>query len=180
MRIYYCSKWPSSNYNNDDFNNYHYYDHYYYYFHNEAAAASLALINWLVVSQLAIVRFSSKSGDINARGGTTEGVPYFSTFAPVRGQIIDTLAKWGKQFSVSFSFRLNTAPSKAHHSLIHFTSGGNCCGYGQRAPAVWITRGRIGGEKPLILYQTNRELISPGNIHSINRLCLKSVLVRQA
>merc|ERR1719436_1408668 len=54
--------------------------------------------------------------------------------------MIDTLAKWGKQFSVSFSFRLNTAPNQAHHNLIHFTLGGNCCGYGQRAPAVWITK----------------------------------------
>ena len=78
----------------------------------------------------------------------TEGVPYLSTFnLPVRGQMIDTITKWEKQFSVSFAFRLNTAPGKAYHNLIHFTLGGNCCGYGQRAPAVWITRGRIGEEK---------------------------------
>jgi len=43
-------------------------------------------------------------------------------------------------FSVQFDFN-PTAAAGGWANLIHFTTGGNCCGYGQRIPGVWFYAG---------------------------------------
>ena len=43
----------------------------------------------------------------------------------------------GKEYSVSFEFFINKMPTEVYQTIIHLTTGENCCGMGSRIPAVW-------------------------------------------
>ena len=66
-----------------------------------------------------------------------------NSFSPVRGQLIETLAKFGKQFSVSLSFQLEAVVPAQMFNLVHFTTGEDSEKYGDRAPAVFVNKGRV-------------------------------------
>ena len=66
-----------------------------------------------------------------------------NSFSPVQGQLIETLPKFGKQFSVSFSFQLEAVVPEQMFNLVHFTTGEDSEKYGDRAPAVFVEKGRV-------------------------------------
>ena len=47
------------------------------------------------------------------------------------------------EWSVSFEYRMTDAVS-VFTSIIHFSIGGNCCSFGDRAPAVFLKKGTGG------------------------------------
>ena len=47
-----------------------------------------------------------------------------------------------KHFDISFDF-MATRWIGGWASVLHFTRGGNCCGYGQRIPGVWVLGHRV-------------------------------------
>eukprot|EP00092_Neocalanus_flemingeri_P092762 GFUD01117812.1.p1 GENE.GFUD01117812.1~~GFUD01117812.1.p1 ORF type:complete len:188 (+),score=15.93 GFUD01117812.1:81-644(+) len=49
---------------------------------------------------------------------------------------ITNLPHIGKEYKVAFDLEINSYGSGVH-SVIHFTTGGDCCKYGQRIPAVF-------------------------------------------
>ena len=47
-----------------------------------------------------------------------------------------TLSRLPKGFEIYFEFFANSLPS-GYRSMLHFTTGGNCCNVGQKIPGIW-------------------------------------------
>ena len=56
----------------------------------------------------------------------------------VKNQLLKTIPIWGPQFCISFEMKINSMPKRNKFlSIIHFTTGGDCCKLGYRIPAIW-------------------------------------------
>ena len=53
-----------------------------------------------------------------------------------KGQIVETYDKWGKTYRIEFDINVDQTQSP-WDNVFHFTTGGNCCGSGQRIPGFW-------------------------------------------
>ena len=67
-----------------------------------------------------------------------------STIIPGNNILLDSIPNWGKQFRVSFDFKVNSVTNMSQYgysSLLHFTNDATkeCCGIGQRIPAFYMT-----------------------------------------
>ena len=59
-----------------------------------------------------------------------------------RNNLLYTLPTVGKQFSVSFEVYINNFGPNWQNILRLTATGSNCCGVGDRVPAVWIHENR--------------------------------------
>ena len=61
-----------------------------------------------------------------------------------KGQIMETYDKWGKTYRIEFDINVDSTESP-WDNVFHFTTGGNCCGCGQRIPAFFarVTDSRL-------------------------------------
>ena len=57
-----------------------------------------------------------------------------------KGHLITVLPYLGREFKISFEVYLSSFSSADWASVIHFTTGGNSKYYGERNPAIWVTK----------------------------------------
>ena len=62
--------------------------------------------------------------------------------ALVRRRLMKTLSVLPKQFDISFDFKA-TKWMGGWTSILHLTTGANCCGIGQRIPAIFPLNGKL-------------------------------------
>ena len=60
----------------------------------------------------------------------------------MKNRVFKTFPVLMKHFDISFDF-MPTKWIGGWASVLHFTEGGNCCGYGQRIPGVWVLNKRV-------------------------------------
>ena len=57
----------------------------------------------------------------------------------VRNKLLTTVPKWSREWRVSFDIK-PLRKVTGYGSILHVTTGSNCCSYGSRIPGIWFMR----------------------------------------
>jgi len=59
----------------------------------------------------------------------------------LRGNMLGDLSSLGKQYNISFQLIIAAPTVEEYQSIIHFTVGADNQNFGDRTPALWLTKG---------------------------------------
>ena len=73
-----------------------------------------------------------------------------------KNNLVKTFSKWGPDFAIQFEFKILKRPAE-WHSLLHLTTGENCCEKGSRIPGIFLNSDGQGTYMYLTIAMTGRE-----------------------
>ena len=76
----------------------------------------------------------------NKNSVCTNALDCFSVMDVHKNNLLTTFPKWGNVYNVEVDITVNKMPSGQWANIFHFSKNGDCCGYGDRIPAVFINR----------------------------------------
>ena len=73
-----------------------------------------------------------------------------------KNNLVKTFSKWGPDFAIQFEFKILKRPAE-WHSVLHLTTGENCCNKGSRIPGIFLNSDGQGTYMYLTIAMTGKE-----------------------